>query len=97
MKAVLHFSLFSSFLTAGNRFMNCETRVIGKPTFLLFLLFTKRAQYVKTRSPFMSSALTFCCVTQEYIKSLRNEGVDSRTNIACVDFYTQGKSRKWQA
>lgn len=66
MKAVLHFSLFSSFLTVCQRFTNCETRVIGKPTFLAFLLFTKRAQYVKTRSPFMSYALTFCYVTQEY-------------------------------
>lgn len=37
MKAVLHFSLFSSFQTVCNRFTNCETRVIGNPTFLAFL------------------------------------------------------------
>ena len=78
MKAVLHFSLFSSFLTVCNRFTNCETRVIGKPTFLLS---TKRAQYVKTRSPFMSYALTFLlCNARLYLKPLRNGGVDSRTN-----------------
>ena len=35
-KAVLHLSLLSSFLTVCNRFTNCETRVIGKPTFWLF-------------------------------------------------------------
>lgn len=70
MKAVLHFSLFSSFLTVFNRFTNCETRVIGKPTFLLFLLFTKRAQYVKTRSPFMSYALTFLLCNARVYKIL---------------------------
>ena len=81
MKAVLHFSLFSSFLTVCNRFTNCETRVIGKPTFLAFLLSTKRAQYVKTRSLFMSYALTFLlCNARLYLKPLRNGGVDSRTN-----------------
>lgn len=76
MKAVLRCSLFSSFLTVCNCFTNCETSVIGKPIFLL-LWFSQSARSTWKRAH-LSCLMhwPFCYVTQEYIISLHNGGVD---------------------
>ena len=91
MKEVLHFSVFSSFLIVCNCFTNCETHVIGKPTFFVFLPFTKRAKYVKTRPPFMSYALTFLLCNARVYPCVTGELIAVRTRLTQRENLVSGK------